>query len=149
MRSRRDSSCATSVAAKGILPGVNEVGTEQSSDADSDLIRLELGDELDVSIKSVVSQKDRGQRGREQLAFVDSGAVDTLLRRRYATVSSGEDREIKKRVLFKGVNGSHMKHHGQRRFRVKTSGGSNIYTTWEVAGVLQAVYHRHDAKPMR
>ena len=35
--------------------------------------------------------------------------------------------------FFKGANGSHIKHDGQRRFRVKTSGGINMNTTWEVA----------------
>ena len=38
-------------------------------------------------------------------------------------------------VGFKGANGSHTKHHGQRRFRVKTSAASNMNTTWEVADV--------------
>ena len=38
-------------------------------------------------------------------------------------------------VGFKGANGSHIKHYGQRRFRVKTSAGSNMNTTWEVADV--------------
>ena len=38
-------------------------------------------------------------------------------------------------VGFQGANGSHIKHFGQRRFRVKTSAGSNMNTTWEVADV--------------
>ena len=40
-------------------------------------------------------------------------------------------------VGFKGANGSHIKHYGQRRFRVKTNAGSNMNTTWEVADVLK------------
>ena len=36
-------------------------------------------------------------------------------------------------VGFKGANGSHIKHCGQRRFRVGTSAGSNVNITWEVA----------------
>ena len=36
-------------------------------------------------------------------------------------------------VGFKEADGSHIKHYGQRRFRVKTSAGSNMNTTWEVA----------------
>ena len=42
---------------------VDEVGTEQSSDADSDLFGLGWRHEHDVSINSVVSQKDQAQRG--------------------------------------------------------------------------------------
>ena len=38
-------------------------------------------------------------------------------------------------IGFKGANGSHIKHFGQRRFQVKTSAGSNFNTTWEVADV--------------
>ena len=38
-------------------------------------------------------------------------------------------------VGFKGANGSHIKHYGQRRFRVKTSAGSNMNASWEVADV--------------
>ena len=38
-------------------------------------------------------------------------------------------------VGFKRANGSHIKHYGQRRFRVRTSAGSNMNTTWEVADV--------------
>ena len=36
---------------------------------------------------------------------------------------------------FKGAKGSHIKHYGQRRFRVKTNAGSNMITTWKVADV--------------
>ena len=45
-------------------------------------------------------------------------------------------------VGFKGANGSHIKHYGQRRFRVKTSAGSNMNTTWEVADVRKPVISR-------
>ena len=38
-------------------------------------------------------------------------------------------------VGFKGANGAHIKHYGDRRFRVKTSTGCNMNTTWEVADV--------------
>ena len=38
-------------------------------------------------------------------------------------------------VGFKGANGSHIKHCGQRRFRVRTCAGSSMNTTWEVADV--------------
>ena len=38
-------------------------------------------------------------------------------------------------VGFEGGNGSHTKHYGQRRFRVRTSAGSNMNTTREVADV--------------
>ena len=58
-------------------------------------------------------------------------------------VSSGEDCEITKRDwFFKGANGSNIKHHGQRRLRVKTSAGSNMNTTWEAVAAREVTQGR-------
>ena len=108
---------------------MDEVGTEQSSDADSDLFGLDWDDEPDVSINSVVGQKDQAQLGRELVAFVDFGAVDNVLPR---TLHNEYHLE---KAAGEGANGSHIKLHGQRRSRVKTSAGSNVHTTREVADV--------------
>ena len=70
------------------------------------------------------------------MAFVDSGAVDNVLPK---SVCSEYPLEATSKSQsgdgFKGANGSHIKHFGQRRLRVKTSAGSNMNTTWEVADV--------------
>ena len=58
---------------------MDEVGTEQSSDADSDLFRLDWSDELRAITYSGASQTDHAQRSRELLAFVDTGACDKVL----------------------------------------------------------------------
>ena len=70
--------------------------------------------------------------GKGLLAFVDSGAVDNVLPK---SVCTEYLLEATCGVGFNGANGSHIKHYGQRRFRVKTSAGSNMNTTWEVADV--------------
>ena len=70
------------------------------------------------------------------LAFVDSGAVDNVLPKSVCTEYPLEaTSKSQSGVGFKGAKGSHTKHYGQRRFRVKTSAGSNMNTTWEVADV--------------
>ena len=105
---------------------MDEVGTEQSSDADSDLFGLDWGDEPDVSINSVVGQKDQAQLGRELFAFVDFGALDNVLPRTLHNLD---------KAAGEGANGSHNKLHGQRRSRVKTSARSKVHITREVAVV--------------
>ena len=51
-------------------------------------------------------------------------------------VSPGGDFQVTEwSWFFEGANRSHIKHFGRRRFRVKTSAGSNMNTTWEVADV--------------
>ena len=40
-------------------------------------------------------------------------------------------------LVFKGANWSHIEHHGQRRFRVGTSAGSNMNNTCDVAESAQ------------
>ena len=68
--------------------------------------------------------------------FVDSGAVDTVLPKSVCTEYHLEaTSQSQSGVGFTGANGSHIKHYGQRRFRVKTSAGSNMDITWEVADV--------------
>ena len=68
--------------------------------------------------------------------MVDSGAVDNVLPKSVCTEYTLEaTSKSQSGVGFKGANGSHIKHYGQRRFRVKTSAGSNTNTTWEVADV--------------
>ena len=115
---------------------VDEVGTEPSSDAESDLCGLDWGDDPIATINSVTERKDRTRGGKELLAFVDSGAVDNVLPKPVCTEYSLEaTSKSQSGVGFKGANGSHIKHCGQRRFRVKTSAGSNMNTTWEVADV--------------
>ena len=58
---------------------VDEVGTEPSSDADSDMFGLDWGDDTDATINSVTERNDRTRGGKELLAFVDSSAVDNVL----------------------------------------------------------------------
>ena len=58
---------------------VDEVGTEPSSDADSDLFGLDWGDDSTTTINSVTERNDRTRGGKELLAFDDSGAVDNVL----------------------------------------------------------------------
>ena len=58
---------------------VDEVGTEPSRDADSDLFGLDWGDVPVATINSVTERNDRTRGGKELLAFVDSGAVDKVL----------------------------------------------------------------------
>ena len=112
---------------------MDEVGTELSSDADSDVFGLDWGDDPVVTINSVTERNDRTRVGKELLAFVDSGAVDNVLPKSVCTEYLLEaTSKSQSGVGFKGANGSHIKHHGQRRFR---SAGSNMNTTWEVADV--------------
>ena len=115
---------------------VDEVGTEPSSDADSDLFGLDWSDDPIATINSVTERNDKTRGGKELMAFVDSGAVDKVLPKSVCTEQHLEaTSKSQSGVGFKGVNGSHIKHHGQRRFRVKKSAGSNMNTTWEVADV--------------
>ena len=104
---------------------VDEVGTEPSSDADSDLFGLGWGDDPTMTINSVTEGND-GTRGRKELrAFVDSGAVDNVLPKSVCTEYPLEaTSKSQSGVGFKGANGSHIKHYGQRRVRVRTSAGS-------------------------
>ena len=134
VQARKSVSFATGVVERAILPGlcpsaddcqdVDEVGTEPSSDADSDLFGLDWVDDTITTINSVTERNDRTRGGKELVAFVDSGAVDNVLPK---SVCTGYPLEATSKsqsgVGFKGANGSHIKHCGQRRFRVKTSAG--------------------------
>ena len=112
---------------------MDEVGTEPSSDADSDVFGLNWGDDPVVTINSVTERNDRTRCGKELLACVDSGAVDNVLPKSVCTEYLLEaTSKSQNGVGFEGANGSPIKHHGQRRFR---SAGSNMNTTWEIADV--------------
>ena len=56
-----------------------EVGTEPSSDTDSDLFGLDWNDDPTMAVNSVTERNDRTRGGKELLVFVDSGAVDNVL----------------------------------------------------------------------
>ena len=100
---------------------MDEVGTEPSSDADSDLFGLDWGDDPIATINSVTERNDRTRGGKELLACVDSGAVDNVLSKLERTEYPLEPTSKSHGgVCFKGANGSHIKHYGQRRFRVRT-----------------------------
>ena len=58
---------------------MDEVGTEPSSDADSDLFGLDWSGDPIATINSVTERNDRTRGGKELLAFVDSGVVDKVL----------------------------------------------------------------------
>ena len=89
-----------------------------------------------TTVNSVTERNDRTRGGKELLAFVDSGAVDNVLPKSVCTEYAPEaTSKSQSGVGFEGANGSHIKHHVQRRFRVKTSAGSNMNTTCEVADV--------------
>ena len=84
----------------------------------------------------MTERNDKIRGGKELLAFVDSSAVDSVLPKSVCTQYPLEaTSKSQSGVGFEGANGSHIKHYGQRRFRVKTSAGSNMNTTWEVADV--------------
>ena len=115
---------------------VDEVGTEPSSDAARDLFGLDWGDDPITTINTVTGRNDKIRGGKEVLAFVDSSAVDNVLPKSVFTEYPLEaTSKSQSGVGFKGANGSHIKHYGQRHFRVKTSARSNMNTTWEVADV--------------
>ena len=111
---------------------VDEVGTEPSSDADRDLFGLDCGDDPITTTNSVTERKDRTRGGKDFMAVVDSSAVDNVPSKLVCTEYHLEaTSKSQSGVSFKGANGSHIKHYGQRRFRVKTwkqyehhSGGS-------------------------
>ena len=89
-----------------------------------------------ATINSVTERNDGTRGGKELMAFVDSGAVDNVLPKSVCTEYPLEAiSKSQSGVGCQGGNGSHIKHCGQRRFRVKTSAGSNVNTTWEVADV--------------
>ena len=138
VRARKNVSFATRCGGKGhparLCPSgsgcqdVDEVGTEPSSD----LFGLDWGDDPIATINSVTERNDRTRGGKELLAFFDSGAVDNVLpRSSMYRVPLEATPKSQSGVGFEGANGSHIKHHGQRRFRVKTSAGSNMNTTWK------------------
>ena len=58
---------------------VDDIGTEPSRDADSDLFGLDWGDDPFMNINSVTSRSNRTRCGKELLASADSGAVDNVL----------------------------------------------------------------------
>ena len=143
---RRGRSVSTDVVERATLPdfgpsaedcqGVDDVGTEPSSDAVSDLFGLDRGDDPITTINSVAERNDKIRGGKELLAFLDSGAVDNaFLKSVCAEYPQEATSKSQRGVGLKGANGSHTKHHGQQRFRVNTSAGSEMNTTWEVADV--------------
>ena len=71
------------------------------------------------------------------LAFADSGAVDNVLPKSVCT--EYQLKATSKSQSGVGFKGANVKPFGQRRFRVKTSAGSNLNTTWEVADVRKPV----------
>ena len=80
---------------------VDEVGTEPSSDSDSDLFGLDWGDDPITTINSVTERNDQIRGGKELLAFVDSGAVDNVLPGiSVYRVSSGGDFQVAERSWF-------------------------------------------------
>ena len=108
---RRSVSSATGVVERVILPGsahqgddcqdVDEVGTDPSSDADSDLFGLDWGDDAIATMNSVTERNDRTRGGKELLAFVDSGAVDNVLPKSVCTeYTPGGDFQVAERSWF-------------------------------------------------
>ena len=89
---------------------VDEVGTDSSSDADSDLFGLDWGDDPIATINSVTERNDRTRGGKELLAFVDSSAVDNVLPKSVCTEYPLEaTSKSQSGVGIKGANGSHIK----------------------------------------
>ena len=94
---------------------------------------LDWGGDPVVTINLVTERNDRTRSGKELLAFVDSGAVDNALPKSVCTEHLLEaTSKSQSGVGFEGANGSHIKHHGQPRFR---SAGSNMNTNSEIADV--------------
>ena len=114
---------------------VDEVGTEQSSDADNNVCGLDWCDELDASINSVVSQKTRPS------AIESCWRSSMLVRLALSPNTPCNEYPLEKTtssrsgIGFKGTNGTHIEHHKQRCVRVLSNAGSNMNTTWEVADV--------------
>ena len=85
---------------------VDEVRTEPSSDADSDLFVSDWRDDPIAGINSVTGRRNRTRCGKELLAFVDSGAVDNVLAKmmciEYPLVTTSKSQSG---VGFKGANG--------------------------------------------
>ena len=149
VRGRRSVSFATNVMERAILPGSARqqmiartwMKSEQSRPVMLTVICLVwIGDDTIATINSVTERNDKIRGGKEWLAFVDSGAVDNVLPKSVCTEYPLEaTSKSQSGVGFKGANGSHIKHYGQRRFRVKTSAGSNSITTWEVEDVRKSL----------
>ena len=109
---------------------VDEVGTEPSSDADSDLFGLDWGDDPIATINSVTERDDRTRGGKElrhswipvQLTmYFPSQYVPSIHWRRPPSRRA--------ELVSKEQTGHTSKHYGQRRFPVKTSAGSKMNTT--------------------
>ena len=99
-------------------------------------LALDWCDDPIATINSLTERNDRTRGEKELLTFVDSGAVDNVLPQTVCTEYPLEaTSKSQSGVGFKGANGSHINHYGQRRLRVKTSAGSNVNTTWEVVDV--------------
>ena len=70
------------------------------------------------------------------MAFVDSGPVRNVLPKTLFDEFRLEMTTTSRCAIgFKDAKGSHIKHHGQRCFRVKTRAERTMNTTWEVADV--------------
>ena len=96
-----------------------------------------------MTINSVTERNDRTRGGKELLVFVDSGAVDNVFPKSVCTEYPLEaTSKSQSGVGFKGANGSHIKHYGQRRFRVKTGAGSNLKHHLGGRGCAQTVDFR-------
>ena len=74
---------------------VDEVGTEPSSDADSDLFGLDWGDGPIATINSVTERSGRTRGGKGLLAVVDSGAQVSVYR-----LPPGGDFQVAERSWF-------------------------------------------------
>ena len=88
---------------------VDEVGTEPPSDADSDLFGFDWDDDLVASISSGTDRSDRTRCVKELLAFVDSGAVDSVLPK-----MGTQSTLCRERVTHQAVRAAGLSSHNER-----------------------------------
>ena len=112
---------------------LDEVNVEESES--DDLCGVDWGDE-DAGDVNAVDAGSGGGTKQYVLAYVDSGAVDNVLPKAMCPdVPVTQTARSRSGVGFKGANGSHIRHYGQKLLQVVTDQGKHMTTKWEVADV--------------
>ena len=115
---------------------LDEVDTDQRHEDDGDdLCGIDWGDEDAAEVNGVDSEGADHTR-QCVLAYVDSGAVDNVLPKNICPhVPLMKTARSRSGIGFKGANGAHIHHYGQKHIHVKTDLGKSMVTKWEVADV--------------
>ena len=115
---------------------VQDVDEAESDQQENLMGGIEWADDSCTDLNEVRYSGDKDPARQPLLAFIDSGAVDNVLPKDVcAHVPLEKTARSRSGMGFRGANGAHIHHYGQRRFPVETELGNVMNTRWEVADV--------------